>query len=427
MWWSLVLLAAQALAGSVVLVDLDGYGASATEASEASDALRDALLFEAGVEALGASELAERLGAAHAAELAQARARLATGRSLLGTGNVSAAIPAFRDALRAHRDARSEVARRGEIADAAWWLAIALSRGNRTEEVNGLLLEIALWYPGYAEARAAERSPALTEALARAEAALRAGARRTWPAETLREVEAVTGADALLAGAILGDGTVILHAWDDGAQVGSMQGSLQSWPPVASDPGWAALARQAAALLSGVSTAAPAPVAPPAEDPAPPPGPSDGVPEGAEHPAALSDGTAADAQGGGVAEGGRPPTAPRKEARNAPRDAPARGAKVTRVEVRPGAKDKQEARRRAKVDVVEAGSAKEADVAAAPSSGRRPSPPGRGRALAWAGLAVLLGGGTVAAAIALHVPEPVVTRMPDVASVRVETGVSTEP
>jgi hypothetical protein len=425
MWWLSVLLAAQAHAGSVVLVDLDGYGASATEASEASDALRDALLFESGVEALGASEIAEKLGATHAAELTQARARLATGRSLLGTGNVSAAIPAFRDALRGHRDARSEVARRGEIADAAWWLAVALTKGNRTEEVSGLLLEIALWYPGYVEARAAERPPALTDSLARAEAAVRAGARRTWPADVLREVEAVSGADALLAGAILGDGTVVLHAWDDGEQIGSMQGSLQSWPPTASDPGWATLARQAAALLSGASAAPPPPPAP-AEDPLDAPSSTpDAAAEIASDtpPPRTPDATS----GGGVAEGGGPPSAPRAETRSEGRDAPARGAKVTRVKVRPA--DKDEGRRRTKVEVVDAGSARTETSAPSASAGRSaPRTPGtRGRALAWTGLAVLLGGGTVAAAMALHVPDPVVTRLPDVATVRVEMGVSTEP
>ena len=59
----LLLLVSQALAGTLAILELDGRGATAAQATAATDALRDACFLEAGLDVLSGSDIADRIAA----------------------------------------------------------------------------------------------------------------------------------------------------------------------------------------------------------------------------------------------------------------------------------------------------------------------------------------------------------------------------
>ena len=111
-----------ALASTVAVLPLEGR---VDEASLATDGLRDAFAVQ-GWEALGDTELSERLG--DSALLDQAREHASSGRRQLDAGRNAQAVEELEDALGLHEEIGSAWLRRTELADLHYLLAVALLR-----------------------------------------------------------------------------------------------------------------------------------------------------------------------------------------------------------------------------------------------------------------------------------------------------------
>ncbi len=455
----LLLLVSQALAGTLAILELDGRGATAAQATAATDALRDACFLEAGLDVLSGSDIADRIAAQHAEELAAARAALAAGRARLGVNDAAGAVAQFEEAVEKHRAARSELARRGEMADAAWWLALALQKAARGKEAAAAFAEVAALSPGYATARATERPPAALKAFAAAEAEL-AGTSATAPsAALLREIGASTQADLIVAGTLRAGGSLTLQVWRNGASLGTIKGTLGAWPPSPIDEAWAGLAREVAARTGGdapgIQSVSTTPVAdeaglPDADDSGaegepsatPPPPAREATPED-DRPRAVADSDDAerdlpedldlpdraaapedlDLPDRGVpddAERDLPEDLDLPDRAAAPDDAPAPPARE-----KEGTREKRDpkpTRIRTRTDE-RARDSRGTTRTVVKSSGKAP-PRAPGRPLAerwwfWSLLFVVAGGATAGAAVALQQPAPEVTTVPDAYTVTV--------
>lgn len=399
----LLLLARLARAGSVAVVDFDAVGATEPQAILATDAVRDAMFVEAGMDALTGSDIAERLGSRDPDALGNARTRLAAGRAKLAAGLPGDAVALLQEAVALHEDVFSPIARRGEAADARWALAIALLRLGRTDEASTTLGELARLWPGYATTRAADRPTNAVAMLKAAEEQARTAPRRIWPTGLLRDIEVGSQSDVLVTGLLLGDGTVLAQVWDDGMLVGEASATV-AFPPSSSDEGWATLARELVASMSGPR---PTPVADaepvergvdedvdevlPGQGPA---APDEDVPEDL----AVSDleGLDLDAE----------PATPKPSRATKP-ERERRPAKAPKVRTRSGSGPRTTDRPRIR--------------GAGGSPARAPV---TSTWWFWTILATLAGGGVAATAVALHEPAPVVTTIPDAWTLSITTGAS---
>ncbi len=398
----LLLLARLAHAGSVAVVDFDAVGATEPQAILATDAVRDAMFVEAGMDALTGSDIAERLAARDPEALGNARTRLAAGRAKLAAGLPGDAVALLQEAVELHEAALSPVARRGEAADARWALAIALLRLGRTDEASTTLGELARLWPGYATTRAADKPTNAVAMLKAAEEQARTAPRRTWPTGLLRDIEVGSQSDVLVTGLLLGDGTVLAQVWDDGMLVGEASATV-AFPPSSSDEGWATLVRELVASMNGPRPTPMADTSP--EAPAPE--------ETFEEPRTSTDATELDsapkeldeADLEGLDLDAEPPSP--REAREPKPAREARPAKAPKVKTRSGS---------------------------GPRAADRPRIRGAGGSPArapvtstwwfWTILATLAGGGMAATAVALQEPAPVVTTLPDAWTLSITTGVS---
>ncbi len=426
----LLLLVSQALAGTLAILELDGRGATAAQATAATDAVRDACFLEAGLDVLSGSDIADRIAAEHADELAAARAALAAGRARLGVNDAAGAVAQFEEAVEKHRAARSELARRGEMADAAWWLALALQKAGRGKEAATAFAEVAALSPGYATARATERPPAALKAFAAAEAEL-AGTSATAPsAALLREIGASTQADLIVAGTLRAGGSLTLQVWRNGASLGTIKGTLGAWPPSPIDEAWAGLAREVAARTGGDAPGIQSVSTTPVADEAGLPDADDSGAEGGAPPSATppppargatpEDDTPPEVAEPDDAERDLPEDLDLPDRAAAPDDAPAPPARE-----KEGTREKRDpkpTRIRTRTDE-RARDSRGTTRTVVKSSGKAP-PRAPGRPLAerwwfWSLLFVVAGGATAGAAVALQQPAPEVTTVPDAYTVTV--------
>ena len=397
----LLLMTRLAHAGSVAVVDFDAVGATEPQAILATDAVRDAMFVEAGMDALTGSDIAERLASRDPDALGNARTKLAAGRAKLAAGLPGDAVALLQEAVELHEAALSPVARRGEAADARWALAIALLRLGRTDEASTTLGELARLWPGYATTRAADKPTNAVAMLKAAEEQARTAPRRSWPTGLLRDIEVGSQSEVLVTGLLLGDGTVLAQVWDDGMLVGEASATV-AFPPTSSDEGWATLVRELVASMSGPR---PTPVADPS--------PEATVPERTfEEPRASTDAVDRDAASEeidlndleGLDLDAEPPPKETREPKPARESRPAKAPKVkTRSGSEPRAADRPRIR------------------GAGGSPARAPI---TSTWWFWTILATLAGGGMAATAVALQEPAPVVTTIPDAWTLSITTGVS---
>jgi hypothetical protein len=450
----LLLLVSQALAGTLAILELDGRGVTAAQATAATDALRDACFLEAGLDVLSGSDIADRIAAEHAEDLAAARAALAAGRARLGVNDADGAVAQFEEAVEKHRAARSDLARRGEMADAAWWLALALQKAGRGKDAGDAFATVARLSPGYATARATERPPAALKAFTAAEAALRDAPTPAPSTTLLREIGASTQADLIVAGTLQAGGAVTLQLWRNGVALGKVSGTLGAWPPSPIDEAWAGLAREVATRTAGGDPAVMSVSTTPAEDegvaasgvefgaegepsatPRPsdlPATPEDSFPSGVAVPDDVAErelpedlDLPAVASGDDAAERDLPEDLdlPDRAAGPSPREATPPARETPRTEEK---KDKR-APKPTKIRTRTDDRARESrggtrTVVTAGKSGGPPRAPGRPLAERWwfwSLLFVVAGGATAGAAVALQQPAPEVTTLPDTYTVTV--------
>ncbi len=395
----LLLLTRLAHAGSVAVVDFDAVGATEPQAILATDAVRDAMFVEAGMDALTGSDIAERLASRDPEALVSARTKLAAGRAKLAAGMPGDAVPLLQEAVDLHEAALSPVARRGEAADARWALAIALLRLGRTDEASTTLGELARLWPGYATTRAADKPTNAVAMLKAAEEQSRTAPRRTWPTGLLRDIEVGSQSDVIVTGLLLGDGTVLAQVWDDGMLVGEASATV-AFPPTSSDEGWATLVRE---LVTSMSGPRPEPVADASlTERAEPDGAETAPDEASAAPDVPEEIDDADLEGLDLDAA---PTPTKEGARE-----PARGTRPTKppkVKTRSGREPRAADRPRIR------------------GAGGSPTrAPVTSTWWFWTILATLAGGGMAATAVALQDPAPVVTTIPDAWTLSITTGVS---
>lgn len=243
----MLLVLSLAAAAPLALLPLDGRGADAATAEDATEALRDALVADGRLDVMLGSPIAEALALGHESDLKKARERFAAGRKAYDGSDASAAIAALTEAIRLHDLAGSAWVRRAELADARWLMALCLLREGRVLDGRAQLVEVAKLWPGYGTSRGTGSSVA-TRMLGEVEEGL---AKESW---TLPDDSALDGLFRALdpgwlaLGALDGAGGVVVYVVYSDGGVDSVDGVV-SLPIDNLEQGWTVLAAEIAELV----------------------------------------------------------------------------------------------------------------------------------------------------------------------------------
>lgn len=238
-----------ASAASVAVLDFDAYAVPHEDAQFVAEQVRDTFLAERWLDPMSSTDLAETTVRGHEAELAEARENVAAGRARWQAGDAAGAAARWERAVALHYAARSDIARRAELADAAWSLAMALDGAGDPDGARVALETVARMFPGYDQTRASERPPALVETFRAAEAArLRAEPTR-WAEAALAELEDTLGVDYVITGSVRSDGRLTARIYDAGALLYESSAMLTTSPPALFDPAYEAVAGELAAAV----------------------------------------------------------------------------------------------------------------------------------------------------------------------------------
>jgi hypothetical protein len=238
-------------AATVAVLDFDAYGVAHEDAAFVAEQVRDALLAGGALDPVSATDLASAVTRDHEDALRRAREAFTDGRVRWSAGDASGAASAFQGAVGLHFEARSDLARRAELADAGWMLAVALDAAGDVDGARGALATLSSVYPGYAAARAPVRPTSVVTLFAEAEMVrLRAQPRR-WAETAVAELEASLAVDLIVTGALRSDGRVSVRVYDEGVVIGETSAMLTASPPALFDPAYEAVAAALVAAASG--------------------------------------------------------------------------------------------------------------------------------------------------------------------------------
>jgi hypothetical protein len=270
---------------TVALLPLDGTpGTSSAGASQTVRGIAAAIQKEGGVVPLYDTELAQRLGAGSEERLADAREALSEGRRLLAEGDADLALAFLEEAVNAHRDAGSDVVRRGEAADAHYSFGRALLRTYERDRARAEIRRAILLVPDYMGSRADAVDPDIAALAAEAEKSLRDRPPRRLTTEGAAQVGADLKVDFVVHGAVEADGKLVLTVQEGSDKLYTVERMGPFAPPIVGDPWYDGIARQivAACLHETIPQVTEQPrvavvEAPP--DGAPPPPPPDPPPD----------------------------------------------------------------------------------------------------------------------------------------------------
>jgi hypothetical protein len=245
-----------ASAASVAVLDFDAYAVPHDDALFVAEQVRDTFLSEGWLDPMSATDIADATVRGHEDALRRARERVAAGRTRWSAGDAEAAAAAWQDAVALHFEARSDIARRTELADAAWSLAMALGTLGDTDGAAAALSTVAGMFPGYHESRAADRPLELVAQFREVEAVRLRAQPRKWAESALAGLEDTLGVDYVVTGSVRSDGRVVARIYDAGVLLGESSGMLAASPPALFDPAYMAIASELA-RAAGVLEAPP--------------------------------------------------------------------------------------------------------------------------------------------------------------------------
>lgn len=221
---------------TVAVLDLDGYDVDYETAQVMSQGVRDGFLEEATFDPLSGYDITEGVSSGQGDRIRQARELLAEARQKMDSGDASGALRQLAEVLSIHESAWSWVGRRPELADAHYFTAVALSKLSRTTEATDHLVECLYLYPGYDTERAVKPDSSISSLFGRARAQLAAGERRTVPGARMATIGDRLGARYVVAGYVVGDGTVHVALYQDGRLITETTDFAAELPLYPGDP-----------------------------------------------------------------------------------------------------------------------------------------------------------------------------------------------
>lgn len=242
-------------AGTIAVLDLDGYGVTWDTAQVMSQGVRDGFLENGDYDPIGGYQIADSVSAGHEAEIKQARTLLAEARVQMDAGNISGALSRLDQVLNLHQKANSWVARRPELADAHYFAAVAYSRTGRSSEALLHLKEALYLYPGYDQTRASNPPVNIKSLFEQARRDIDAEGPRTWSGTQVAAIGRLLGTSNVVAGYVTADGTLYLRLYRDGKVVSEATGKAPEMPLQPGDAYYADMAARIAATgAAGGST-----------------------------------------------------------------------------------------------------------------------------------------------------------------------------
>jgi hypothetical protein len=237
----MILLAGIASAATVAVLDFDGYGVSFTDASTATQGVRDAFLEGGTLDPLSGSDIADGVSRGQDDALRRARDRVAEARRLYAAGDAAGALAPLAEAIELHEGAFSDVGRRPELADATFLYAQCLLKAGRTTDARAHISAAAALVPDYARERGTRMSSEAAAMLASAEEALAKGPKRARTAGEIGRIAESLSVDYVVTGWVSVDGTVSARLYAGDALVAEARTTLEERPPSPIDPAYAAL------------------------------------------------------------------------------------------------------------------------------------------------------------------------------------------
>jgi len=236
-----------ARAETVAVLDFDGYGVTFDDAALVSQGLRDAFL-ETRWMPMSDFDIADRLGAGHESDIAQARRLVSDARAALDRGSASSALSKLRQAKKLHEYAGSPIARRPEMADLYFFIGRALLNLGRRSEARSSLVECLFLYPGYAEHRAPSMGSGLRSLFGEAQRHLDGNSKRILSTAEVANLQSRLGVEAVVIGFLEADGTIYTRLIKGTTIVNEVKKIASEVPPFPGEPIYGQIVRELAGL-----------------------------------------------------------------------------------------------------------------------------------------------------------------------------------
>jgi hypothetical protein len=253
---------------SVALVPLDAAPGTASDDLERFvRGLAGAVQRGGEIVPLVDDELAGQLG--DSARLKEARDAFSEGRKFLATGDADVAVTFLEEAVNGHRDADSDIVRRGEMADAHWAFARALVATDDRDRAKTEVRRALILVPDYVDTRADMVDAELERLVSEAVRSLEDRPPRRMTEENAARLGASLAIDCIVYGSVDAGGAVSLAVQVGPEVVWELARPGPFAPPGVADKWYRSLGDEVTDACLGREVTATVAEAPPPREPEP--------------------------------------------------------------------------------------------------------------------------------------------------------------